>query len=384
MKDLAKFACNPQLSKGRLHSDTTFSYSDNFQTDINRIIQSNAFRRLQYKTQVFCNHEGDHFRSRLTHSIEVAEIASTISHALFISYSLARSISLAHDLGHAPFGHSGEDALNECMKDYGGFNHNVHTIKIVTQIEKRYQHYNGLNLTWESLEGLVKHNGILSKDIPKYISEYNKIHDLKLNQQSSLEAQVSAISDDIAYISHDLEDGLRYGLIKTDQLKKIPLLEKKITHQLLNTSINRIAWEVSYYLYLFLIDDVISTTNNNFIQYNIKTYADVIKNQNLLVSFSTIGNDYIEILRKFLLDNMYHHPHILDIYIKCQTIIKKLFNVYMNDINLIPLEWKTCIVTCEESNQAQVISDYIACMTDRYAITEFYTYTGLQFNDIKL
>ena len=224
---LAPFACNPQNSQGRLYPEKTTPYRNEFERDRDRIIHSNAFRRLQYKTQVFVNHEGDHYRNRLTHSIEVSAVARSIAKTLMLQDDLAEAVALGHDLGHTPFGHAGEAALSECMIDYSGFSHNAHSLKILTLLEHRYASYHGLNLTWEILEGTVKHNGPLKvsdqtdNDIPEYVIHYNNKHDLDISRYSSAEAQVASLSDDISYLCHDLEDSIRANIIDFNSIAEI-------------------------------------------------------------------------------------------------------------------------------------------------------------------
>jgi dGTPase len=384
---LARYACDPANTKGRLYKEDATPYRNEFERDRDRIIHSNAFRRLQGKTQVFMNDENDHYRNRLTHSIEVSSVARCIARTLNLSPDLAETIAIAHDLGHSPFGHAGERALNECMLDYGGFSHNTHSLKILTKLERKYLAYDGLNLTWEVLEGIVKHNGPLTKNnIDPYIREYNAINDLDIYNYSSAEAQIASLSDDITYICHDLEDSIKYQIINFNDLSEIRYIEeyiKDLKDKSKNISDSRLIYEVARKMIHYLIDSLLLQTRYNIARYGIETSHDVRKLDCELVDFTELTKDRIEEVRGFLFSKVYRNPHIMSITAKYTVIIKSLFDKYMNDINLLPASWVELIDHKEDSKSvAKVVSDYIACMTDRFAIKEYHSLYNVNFNDI--
>jgi dGTPase len=373
-------AIDENKSRGRLYVE---KYDDSkhrsiFGRDRDRIINSSAFRRLQYKTQVFVNHEGDHYRTRLTHSLEVAQIARWIAGALKVNKDLAEIISLAHDLGHTPFGHAGEDALNEKMKDFGGFSHNSHALKIITKLETRFIEFEGLNLSWEMLEGVVKHNGPIncgdSKSIG-YIQEYNQKHDLDLKKFSSLEAQISAISDDIAYNNHDIEDGLRADLFEVEQLFDLPLIGEiyqEILQQYPKIKRELLVGEAKKRMTLAMVLDVIENTEKNLSKNKIKTVQDVRNFQKPLVGFSESMESSHQNLKRFLMQNMYRHPMVNKMTNEAKKIIGGLFDSYMKNPQILPQERaKTAQNISNKKILAVLIADYIAGMTDRFAIKEF-------------
>lgn len=281
---LAEYASNPSTSKGRMYATDFQSFRNDFQRDLNRITHSASFRRLEYKTQVFVNDKGDHYRTRLTHSIEVSQIGKVIANALNLSIDLTEVVCLSHDLGHPPFGHAGEEALDEMMQGYGGFDHNANSLKLVTEQEERYFDFDGLNLTWESLEGIVKHNGPLkgkyskNKVIPKIILDFNDIFDLQLDKFASLEAQVAAISDDIAYNAHDLEDGMRAKLFDLNDLKKAGFMNDiifSVENSVKGAELQRLIHEVVRRVITVLVADVIHNSKKNIDKLSIKTVNDV-------------------------------------------------------------------------------------------------------------
>ncbi|MEY3197160.1 MAG: hypothetical protein RLZZ59_528 [Pseudomonadota bacterium] len=384
MKMLANFACNPSNSRGRLYKESPTPYRNEFQRDKDRIIHSNAFRRLEYKTQVFVNHEGDHYRNRLTHSIEVASVARSIAQELDLSEDLAEAIALAHDMGHTPFGHAGEDILDECMKPYGGFSHNAHSIKLLTKLEQRYAAYDGLNLTWEVLEGIAKHNGPVIGDIPKVIIEYNTMHDLDLGFYSSAEAQVAALADDIAYHGHDLEDAVRAGLVRIEDLLEVEFLAQYINavkqkypdlHQ------NRLIYETIRFLNHYFVDDLLATTKQNIKLYNIETEEDVRNAKSPIVNFSPEASNRLCLIKTFLFDRVYLHEKVTAITFKAKRVVKKLFDLYMNSPQYMPNEWEANIKGQDEAMRASIVADYIAGMTDRYAIRECQSLCGFTFTN---
>jgi dGTPase len=382
---LESYACDPKKTRGRLYEEGATPYRNEFQRDRDRVIHSNAFRRLEYKTQVFINHYGDHYRNRLTHSLEVSVIARSLARALNLSEDLAEGIALSHDLGHTPFGHSGEDALKECMKDYGGFSHNAQVIKILTFLENRYANFNGLNLTWEFLEGIAKHNGPLISNIPKSIEEYNKIRDLDLKHYSSAESQLASLADDIAYVVHDLEDGVRSKLLTIQDLRSIDVLNlsiDKILSEHPNLPPPIIIYEVGRDLTHILIEDLLETTRSNIKNYKIKTDSDVRKLGKPLVDFSEGIKILIIQVKALLFKNVYKHHKVVALTLKCQRIVKELFHIYFESPLLLPEKWNQTIKKNDDENKAIVIADYISGMTDRYAIKEYQSFFNINFKPI--
>lgn len=380
---LASFACDPKNSRGRLYEEFSTPYRNEFQRDKDRIIHSNAFRRLEYKTQVYVNHEGDHYRNRLTHSIEVASIARSIATELNVSADLAEAISLAHDMGHTPFGHAGEEALDSCMKNYGGFDHNAQSIKLLTQLEQRYAAYDGLNLTWEVLEGIAKHNGPLTKNISSIIVEYNAMHDLDLTNYASIEAQIASLSDDIAYHGHDLEDAIRAELITIDDLLAIDFLADYILavrnkypglHQ------NRLIYETIRFLNHYFVDNLLAMTRQNISYHNIITENDIRHMKSPIVEFSHEAAERLSLIKEFLFAKVYRHKKVTEMTVQSKVIIQKLFDLYMNSIKLLPSEWYVLAQKADEKNCAIIVADYIAGMTDRYAIRECESLCNVTFN----
>ncbi len=381
---LASYACEPAKTRGRLYPELPTPYRNEFQRDKDRIIHSNAFRRLEYKTQVFVNHEGDHYRNRLTHSIEVASIARSVAEALGLSPDLAEAISLAHDMGHTPFGHAGEEALDECMKDYGGFCHNAQSIKLLTFLEQRYAAYDGLNLTWELLEGIAKHNGPLTGYIPEAITSYNAKHNLEIHTYASSEAQVSSLSDDIAYHGHDIEDAVRADLLRIDDLEELPFLSEYINRvraKYSNLHINRLVYELIRYLNHYFVDDLLATTRKNIKDNNIETIEDIRNMSSPIVAFSNDAEERLQTIKKFLFKKVYHHEKVLTMTFQAKQVVRKLFDLYMNFPESMPYEWQESIKGKIELERARTISDYIAGMTDRYAIRECQTLCNLKFEN---
>ena len=375
--ELTSFALDEEKSRGRLYRE---SYDDSkyrsiFGRDRDRIINSSAFRRLQYKTQVFVNHIGDHYRTRLTHSLEVAQIARWIAGALKVNKDLAEIVSLAHDLGHPPFGHAGEDALHEKMKEFGGFSHNAHTLKIITKIETRFIDFPGLNLSWEMLEGVVKHNGPLEEDeMCDYIVEYNRKHDLDLKNFASIEAQISAIADDIAYNNHDIEDGLRAQLFAIEDLFSLPAIGEiyqKIREEY--PELKREMWvgEAKKRLTLAMVVDVIENTKKNLLAQKIESENDVRHAKKTLVNFSPKMEIAHQSIKKFLMKNMYRHPLVNQMTEDAKKIIGSLFDFYMQNPQSLPDREFELEKIASKKDLAIIVSDYIAGMTDRYAIKEF-------------
>lgn len=383
---LASYASNPEKSLGRLYPEKPTTYRNEFQRDKDRIIHSNSFRRLEYKTQVFVNHEGDHYRNRLTHSIEVASVARSVSDTLGLSADLAEAISLAHDIGHTPFGHAGEDALNNCMQLYGGFCHNAHSIKLLTSLEQRYGAYSGLNLTWEVLEGIVKHNGPVTQNVPEIIVEYNKIHDLDLGNYSSAEAQISALSDDIAYNGHDIEDGVRAGLISLDELAEINLVGKYIENvrqEFPDLSLNRTVYEVTRDLIHYFIDDLLTNSRAIIKKNNIKTIKEIRNFGAPVIAFSKKADKHFQEIKAFLFKKLYRHEKVMMMTFKATQVVSKLFDLYMNFPEAMRYEWRDLAKgEVSDTGRAKIVADYIAGMTDRYAIREYQALHNLQFENM--
>ena len=367
IKSLSKLAV-PLKSKGRFFKEKKTPLRSDFQRDRDRIIHSTAFRRLKHKTQVFINTSGDHFRTRITHSLEVAQIARTLSKFFNLNEDLCETLSLAHDLGHTPFGHAGEDALNECMRNFGGFDHNIQTIRTILFLENRYYEFKGLNLTIETLDGLLKHNGPI-KNLKKYDKILGKNYfknRIKFSLSPSLEAQIASISDDIAYNSHDLEDGLKSNLFNLNHLKNIPVLNKIISKhikKLKRYSIDLIIRQIIREIINEMVSDVISTTKKNIRLYRIKNLNDIYKTNYQLVAFSQKMQKFDKKIKIFLKQKMYFHKDVNSKTNYGRKVITKLFlQIKKNPKKYINIK------KYSNSNIERIICDYIAGMTDRYAI----------------
>jgi dGTPase len=382
---LAPFACHANKSRGRLVPEPEMPPRSCFARDRDRLVHSSAFRRLKHKTQVFVYHEGDHYRTRLTHTIEVAQIARAIGRALNVDEDLTEALALAHDLGHTPFGHAGERALDGLMKQHGGFDHNAQSLRIVTRLERRYAQFDGLNLTWETLEGLVKHNGPLTDNgglaigkyreagLPAAIIEYSEAHDLELSRFASIEAQVAALSDDIAYNAHDIDDGLRAGLFKVIDLGDIPLVGTALAEVLKlypDLEHNRLVHETVRRVISAMVQDVLAQSKKNLARAKPKSVEDVHNAGEALVQFSAQMREYNRVLQQFLSQQMYRHPRVMDIMNRAQRVIADLFNAYMNDEKLLPKDWRELAGAGEKRHTARHVCDFIAGMTDRYALDQ--------------
>jgi dGTPase len=374
--ELANFAVDENKSRGRMFVENfdDSKYRSIFGRDRDRIINSSAFRRLQYKTQVFVNHQGDHYRTRLTHTLEMAQIARWIAGALNANKDLAEIISLAHDLGHPPFGHAGEEALNLKMQNFGGFSHNAHTLKIITKIETRFIDFVGLNLSWETLEGVVKHNGAILdfSKIDKYILNFNQIYDLELHKNPSIEAQISAISDDIAYNNHDIEDGLRAELFGIKDLFEIPLVGE-IYQEILqkNPQIRQelLVGEAKKRITLAMVLDVIEHTKINLQKNNIQTLEEIRSFPKFLVEFSPKMQEIHLLIKKFLMQKMYRHELVNAMTNNAKDVINSLFDFHFLKPEILPKErYEEYLQNKNSQNLAEIICDYIAGMTDRFAI----------------
>jgi len=371
---LAKYACDPARTRGRLYPEHESAHRTPFQRDRDRIIHSSAFRRLKHKTQVFVEHEGDYFRTRLTHSIEVAQVARTIAGVLDLNSELTEAIALAHDLGHTPFGHTGEDALAECMAPFGGFDHNAQAIKIVTLLERHYADFNGLNLTWETLEGLAKHNGPITGRVPTALAVYNAEHDLELSTYASLEAQVAAISDDVAYNNHDLDDGLRAGLFHEDQIRELPVIGAcydKVDALYPDLDFIRRRHEALRRVFGVMVEDVIEETQRLIGAANPGSVDEVRGGGQQLVRFSASMFADLKVIRAFFFRHMYRHWKVRRTRRKAAQIVREMFGIFMDDPGMLPDGWQKWALDVPKQQQARVIGDYIAGMTDRFAIDEY-------------
>jgi dGTPase len=384
----ASYAADPSRSRGRRFPEPSSPTRTEFQRDRDRILHSTAFRRLAHKTQVFVPHEGDHYRTRLTHSIEVGQIARALARALGLDDDLAEAFALAHDLGHTPFGHTGEDMLDEAMGDYGGFDHNAQALRIVTKLERRYADFDGLNLTWETLEGLVKHNGPLlaadgtptaryaQRGIPLAIREYNDQQDLELAKFASAEAQVAALADDIAYNAHDIDDGLRAGLFDFDQLVEIGFLHEfcdEIEARYPGLERPRRVHELVRRVITRFIEDAIEESRSRIARSGAKSADDIRALGAPVVEFSPRMVQIDRAVKAFLLDHMYRHPKIARIRSLAAEIVSDLFAAFLGDPDLMPGEWGQAAAKLEpldDQRRARLVCDYIAGMTDRYALAE--------------
>ena len=370
----ASFASNPQDSRGRLFDEQESAFRSCFQRDRDRIIHSSAFRRLKHKTQVFVEHEGDYFRTRLTHSIEVAQVARTIAGALGLNQELVEAVSLAHDLGHTPFGHTGEDALDAEMKAYGGFDHNAQAIRIVTALEQHYAQFDGLNLTWECLEGIAKHNGPVPLPHPPALRDYNRQHDLELHSYASAEAQVAALADDVAYNNHDLHDGLRAGVFSDAQAEQLPIVGPAyaaVDRLYSGLDAHRRRHEALRRVFGVMVDDVIRTSAALLAQSGAVTAQDIRDLDYAVVQFSPELWKDLKAIRGFLFQNMYRAPRVVVQREHAATVVRDLFGVFMSNPGEMPGDWGVQISNLPDTQaRARLVSDYIAGMTDRFAQQE--------------
>jgi dGTPase len=376
---LAPYAVRVETSRGRLHSEPDAPTRTPWQRDRDRIIHSSAFRKLQYKTQVFVNHEGDFFRTRLTHTIEVAQIARSLARELGVDEDLTEALALAHDLGHPPFGHAGEEGLNLRMKPYGGFDHNAQAMRVVTLLESRYAAFDGLNLTWETLEGLAKHNGPLSKP-PPYIAEYDSRHKLDLNSQPGVEAQIASLADDIAYHSHDLDDGMRAGLFGPEEISHLPLVGEALTqarmasldvppprlrHETIRRVINRLA------------SDLVVETKHRIARLNPADCNAIRRARQPVVAFSPPMAEANHAIKEFLRARMYRHWRVNRMTAKARRLTDHLFGLLHDDVSTLPDEWRGRAGESDSKRAALTVADYIAGMTDRFAVEEYRRLTDL-------
>ena len=379
------YACDPDRSHGRLFDEPPSQTRSPFRRDCDRVIHSTAFRRLKHKTQVFVFHEGDHYRTRLTHTLEVAQIARALARQLGLDEDLTETLALAHDLGHPPFGHAGERALDACLKAHGGFDHNAQTLRVVTALEHRYPEFDGLNLTWESLEGIVKHNGPLitrngtalgryrDGGVPCGISDYLGVYDLELWSFASLEAQVAAIADDIAYDAHDIDDGLRAGLFRVDDLKVIPLIAGMIADidsRYPDLDDDRRGAEVVRELISCLIGAVVSEARRRLDIARPQSADDVRNYGDALIAFSPAVAQAEANIKAFLKQRMYRHSRVMRVMGEAETIVSDLFARYQKTPRDLPSEWLPPDGAESDTLRARRIGNFIAGMTDRFALTE--------------
>ena len=370
----AAFSCDPQMSRGRLFSEGLSSFRSPFQRDRDRIIHSSAFRRLKHKTQVFVEHEGDYYRTRLTHTIEVAQVARTIAGVLGLDTDLAEAIALAHDLGHTPFGHTGEDALAALMTPYGGFDHNAQAMRIVTKLERHYAEFDGLNLTWETLEGLAKHNGPVTGPLPLALDEVNTAWDLELSTYASAEAQVAAIADDVAYSHHDLHDGLRSGLFSEDDLKELPVTGPAFAEvDTLYPGLDKMRRRHEALRRVFgrMVEDVLAVAQNRLAAAQPKSAEEIRALGGTVIRFSKPMFQELKVVRSFLFARMYRAPSVMIEREKVTQVINDLFPLFMQKPTLLPENWRSEIaLATDETTLARLVADYVAGMTDRFALQE--------------
>jgi dGTPase len=372
---LAAYACRPEESRGRLHTEPESPSRSVFQRDRDRIIHCSAFRRLQYKTQVFVYHEGDHYRTRLTHSLEVAQIARSIARRLGLNEDLAEALSLAHDLGHTPFGHAGEEALNDVMKEFGGFRHNDQTLRVLTKLEHRYAGFDGLNLTWETLEGIAKHNGPVKGELTPTLADYAQQHDLELATWPSAEAQVAALADDIAYDNHDTDDGLRAELFAILDLTQVPLLGAiftEVDRTYPGVDDSRLIHEAIRRLIDRMVGDVVEESQRRIAALKAKSAADIRRHSAPVIAFSDKMREQERGLRRFLFERMYRHYRVNRMASKARRIVQEMFRLLLDEPQILPPEWQSQAKGAGTRETARVVADYIAGMTDRFALDEHY------------
>ena len=371
---LAHYASDPARSMGRRVPEEESDFRSCFQRDRDRIIHASAFRRLQYKTQVFVEHEGDSYRTRLTHSIEVSQVARTIAGALGLNQELTEAVALAHDLGHTPFGHTGEDALHDLMAPYGGFDHNAQALRIVTKLERHYAGFDGCNLTWESLEGIAKHNGPVTGELPWALTACNAEIDLELHTHASAEAQVATVSDDIAYNNHDLHDGLRAGLFTDEEIVDLPIVRDcyaAVDTKYPGLHFNCRRHEALRRLFGIMVGDVINQAQGVLAETEVQSVEEVRLLGRPVIRFSEGLQSDLQQIRAFLFQRMYRAPSVIRIRDEMAAIVRGLFPLFLNDPALLPTRWQEDVATAQDQTAlARMVSDYIAGMTDRFALQE--------------
>jgi dGTPase len=387
----APHAADPAFSRGRLYEEEPSPRRNDFRRDCDRIIHCAAFRRLKHKTQVFVSHEGDHYRTRLTHTLEVTQIARALARSLGLDEDLAEALALAHDLGHPPFGHAGERALDECMAAFGGFDHNAQSFRVVTELERRYAEFDGLNLTWETLEGIAKHNGPLmdregkpvgryaGRGIPETFLSYAKLQDLELWTYPGPEAQAAAIADDIAYDAHDLDDALRADMFAIEELSALPLVGELYRQLRMNypkIERSRLVNELTRRLIAAMIADVIAESERKITALNPWTAADIRSARELTITFSPTIAATDRAIKEFLTPRMYHHDRVIGIMHEAQRVVRELFEHYMRRPEDLPAEWGRGLGSAGDTGRARRISDFIAGMTDNFALAEHMRLVG--------
>ncbi|GGE40903.1 deoxyguanosinetriphosphate triphosphohydrolase-like protein [Actibacterium pelagium] len=370
---LAKYACDPAKTRGRLYPEDESAFRSCYQRDRDRIIHCSAFRRLKHKTQVFIEHEGDFYRTRLTHSIEVAQVARTLSGALGLNSELTEAVALAHDLGHTPFGHTGEDAMDVLMEPYGGFDHNAQAIRIVTSLERHYANFDGLNLTWDTLEGIAKHNGPVTGDLPYALADYNARHDLELHTHASAEAQVAALADDIAYNHHDIHDGLRAQLFDQEEVAELPILRDcyaEVDREHPTIDRYRRRHEALRRFFGVMVEDVMAETRRNLTEMDPHSADDIRNAGRPVVRFSPALWEDLKVLRHFMFTRMYRAPSVMKVREVVTQVVMELFPHYMEHPEHLPPRWQVDVEDCGEDKiaLARVVADYVSGMTDRFAI----------------
>jgi dGTPase len=381
----APYASDPALSRGRLVAEPQSASRNDFRRDCDRIIHSAAFRRLKYKTQVFVFHEGDHYRTRLTHTLEVQQIARSLARVLGLDEDLAEALSLAHDLGHPPFGHIGERALDEELKPYGGFDHNAQTLRLVTSLERRYADFDGLNLTWETLEGLIKHNGPLTdragapvaryreRGVPQTILDFAAACDLQLWSYASAEAQIAAISDDIAYDAHDIDDGLRAGLFTIGDLEDVPFvggIVREIARRYPNLEAARFAHELIRRLITWMIEDVAAESTRRLAALAPSSADDIRNADRAIIAFSPAMAEAERSIKDFLFPRMYRHERVMRVMGEAEGVVRDLLRHFVKAPEDMPEEWQSGLLSAGEASRARRAGDFIAGMTDRFALQE--------------
>jgi dGTPase len=388
-RERAPYACDPRRSRGRLHAEPENPSRNVFRRDCDRIIHTAAFRRLKHKTQVFVAHEGDHYRTRLTHTLEVTQIARSLARSLGLDEDLAEALALAHDLGHPPFGHAGETALDACLAPFGGFDHNVQTLRLVTGLERRYAEFDGLNLTWETLDGLIKHNGPLTDDsgaavgryraagVPIAICRWAQLLDIPLSTQTSAEGQAAAIADDIAYDAHDLDDGLRAELFSVDDLESVPLVGdvlKGVRAKYQRLELARLVHELIRRLIARMIEDVVTAAERRLSAISPESPEDVRQAGQTLVAFSPELADADRAIKAFLFPRMYRHARITRITDDAQAVVRDLFQHFTVRPTDMPADWCGGLNAADDDARARRIGDFIAGMTDNFALAEHAKY----------
>ncbi len=370
----APFATKQTESRGRLYQEQESATRTCYQRDRDRVLHSTAFRRLKHKTQVFVQHEGDYYRTRMTHSLEVAQIARSVARVLALDEDLAEAVALAHDLGHTPFGHAGEEALAAATSAYGGFDHNAHALRLVTKLEHRYADFDGLNLTWETLEGLVKHNGPIVPRVPAPIASFNARWPLDISGWPGLEAQAAALADDIAYSNHDIDDGLRAGLFGIDDLEDAPLagpMARDIRKRFGTLETGRFIGELVRTLMSAMVGDLLAETSRRLADAKPGSAGEVRGLGRALVGFSPGMEREVVALKRFLFERMYRHPHVMTSMNKAKKLVDELFAALAREPSLLPPDWAAGCGAAGDGVTAGVVRDYIAGMTDRFALLEY-------------